>query len=165
MWTIFQGILSLQQLFAWFRRQFAISPSRDLERSIYLHQVYLRRNGLFFMMCWYILVTGLCLVSLYRVVHNGSLMDIQFAGLEACEREEPDLALLSNMNERFFLWRVLQNCFLSMYISWGGVVNNEFYRPLPNAEQYRPGSEEKQHYNKKLDDHVDRERADWGWFE
>ena len=166
MWIILNGMISLQQLNLWFIRKFPISPSKDLERTIYREQVFQRMRGARFGVIWTVLITSMCLFSLYRVVHHGSLLDTQFVGLEACEREEPDLALLSNVNERFFLWRVLQHCFLSMYIRYGwGIANKECYRRLPDAQEYAPGSQERQRYKEELDDQCDRERATWGWFE
>ena len=38
-------LLSMNQLRLWRLRNFSVSPSKDLERRIYMHQIFLRKWG------------------------------------------------------------------------------------------------------------------------
>ena len=98
--------------------------------------------------------------SLYLSLHRGDLLDDDmFISLTQCRREEPDLALLYHVNERFLLWKVVQKSFVETYIQYGwGISDKESYTPLPNIEELQGTLGER---CQSLDEQLDEQRKEW----
>merc|ERR1712151_947177 len=101
-------------------------------------------------------------------------MDFEFEELMKCKREDPDLALLFAVNEKFILWNLFNTCFLQIYVMLSLPIQNKSkYERLPDVSQLYPmavggirlaRSGEDQLRLNEINEVVTTEMAKWKWF-
>lgn len=81
------------------------------------------------------LLSGLCCVMFVRGIFYGVVFDFDTTDLEMCMREEPDMKLLYDVNQRYFIWNLFQFTVLNLYILIGWRMMSSAYKTVDNYKE------------------------------
>eukprot|EP00929_Paragymnodinium_shiwhaense_P072159 TRINITY_DN36627_c0_g3_i1.p1 TRINITY_DN36627_c0_g3~~TRINITY_DN36627_c0_g3_i1.p1 ORF type:complete len:480 (-),score=56.43 TRINITY_DN36627_c0_g3_i1:175-1614(-) len=155
-----QSVIKTSTFIEWVRRRCPLTPSKDLERRAFLQQLSFHKWGWKIANAFKVTVIIAGVVSLYFAVRFGSLDLMPLVDLTSCQHEDPDMALLAEVNQKFILMLLICNCLISVYCSTS--------RPLQEKAEYERLPEVQDvFFPKELDDvnaAADRTKDRWEWF-